>query len=163
MWIEGICNLKSELCELLQERFVRHHFEDAVGADGLVFNHRLQPGPATTRNATPRPEPVAVPAKIEGAPATADGRTRPDRGATRRERVTPAVRTLRRRLEEIERQIHDLEARLQAFAEALSDPELYKDGDRVRTVSTGRKSAEEQVAWLMREWEALSVELSAHE
>jgi protein subunit release factor A len=73
------------------------------------------------------------------------------------------VRTLRRRLEEIERQIHDLEARLREFAEVLSDPELYKDGDRVRTVATERKTAEEQVAWLMREWEELSVELSAHE
>jgi protein subunit release factor A len=73
------------------------------------------------------------------------------------------VRELRRRLEDIERQIHALEARLRDFAETLSDPELYKDGERVRAVATERKSAEEQVAWLMREWEELSVELSAHE
>jgi protein subunit release factor A len=73
------------------------------------------------------------------------------------------MKTLRRRLEEIERQIHDLEDRMRGFAETLSDPELYKDGDRVRTVATERKSAEERVAWLMREWEELSVELSAHE
>jgi hypothetical protein len=33
----------------------------------------------------------------------------------------------------------------------------------VRTVATERKTAEDQVAGLMREWEALSVELSAHE
>lgn len=40
-----------ELVELLRETFAAYHFADAVGPDGLVFNHRLQPGPATTRNA----------------------------------------------------------------------------------------------------------------
>jgi DNA mismatch repair ATPase MutS len=28
-----------------------HHFSDAVEAEGLVFDHRLRRGPATTRNA----------------------------------------------------------------------------------------------------------------
>jgi ATP-binding cassette subfamily F protein 3 len=115
---------------------------------------------ATTRSVV---TPPASPRRAEETPAPAGPRTRSEGGPSRRERVTPAVRTLRRRLEEIERQIHDLEERLRAFAETLSDPELYKDGDRVRTVATERKSAEEQVAWLMREWEAVSVELSAHE
>lgn len=40
-----------ELVELLRETFDAYHFGDAVGAEGLVFDHRLQPGPATTRNA----------------------------------------------------------------------------------------------------------------
>ena len=115
---------------------------------------------ATTRSVvTPPP----APRRAEEPPAPAGPRLRPEGGQSRRERVTPAVKTLRRRLEEIERQIHDLEDRLRAFAEALSDPELYKDGDRVRTVATERKSAEERVAGLMREWEEVSVELSAHE
>ena len=70
---------------------------------------------------------------------------------------------MRRRLGEIERQIHDLEERLRGLSEALGDPDLYRDGDRVRTVATERKTAEAHVAWLMREWEELSVELSAHE
>ncbi|HMH53935.1 MAG TPA: ABC-F family ATP-binding cassette domain-containing protein [Candidatus Acidoferrum sp.] len=115
---------------------------------------------ATTRSVvTPPP----APRRAEEPPAPAGPRPRPEGGQSRRERVTPAVKTLRRRLEEIERQIHDLEDRLREFAEALSDPELYKDGDRVRTVATERKSAEERVAGLMREWEEVSVELSAHE
>ena len=109
------------------------------------------------------PEPPTAPRRVEETPAPAGSRQRPGGGQSRRERVTPAMKTLRRRLEEIERQIHDLEDRMRGFAEALSDPELYKDGDRVRTVATERKSAEERVAWLMREWEELSVELSAHE
>jgi ATP-binding cassette subfamily F protein 3 len=119
---------------------------------------------ATTRPATAPPaEPAAVSLRAKETSVPADRRQRLDRGAKERPRATPAVRALRRRLEEIERQIHALEARLREFAEALSDPELYKDGDRVRTVATERKTAEQQVAWLMREWEELSVELSAHE
>jgi ATP-binding cassette subfamily F protein 3 len=104
----------------------------------------------------------AITRMVDDGPAPAD-RRRSDRGDARPGRATSGVRQLRRRLEEIERQIHDVEERLREFAEVLSDPELYKDGDRVRIVATERKTAEEQVAWLMREWEELSVELSAHE
>jgi ATP-binding cassette subfamily F protein 3 len=119
---------------------------------------------ATTRSVVASP-PEPPPALRRGADTSAPAgpRQRTDGGRSGRERPTPAVKTLRRRLEEIERQIRDLEARLREFAEVLSDPALYKDGDRVRTVATERKSAEERVAWLMREWEELSVELSAHE
>ena len=39
----------------------------------------------------------------------------------------------------------------------LGDPGLYADGERVRAVITqSARSAEEQVAWLMREWEELA-------
>lgn len=41
----------AELVELLRERYAAHHFSDDVGPGGLVFDHRLRPGPATTRNA----------------------------------------------------------------------------------------------------------------
>jgi len=118
---------------------------------------------ATARAAesTPARSPE-LPARPSPAPATAPADQR-SRVEGRRGQASAAVRALRRRLEEVERQIHDLEERLRQFAEALSDPELYKDGDRVRALATERKTAEDQVAWLMREWEELSVELSAHE
>ena len=77
--------------------------------------------------------------------------------------MTAEVRKLRARLTEVERQIHELEARLEEIGAALADPTLYTDGDRVRAITSERKSAEERVAWLMREWEDLSTELSAHE
>ena len=73
------------------------------------------------------------------------------------------MRELRRRLEEVETQIHSLEARLQELEAALADPGVYGDGERVRTLARERRSAEEQVAWLMREWESLSESLAAHE
>lgn len=40
-----------ELVDLLPDRYSALHFGDAIGPDGLTFDHRLRPGPATTRNA----------------------------------------------------------------------------------------------------------------
>ena len=40
-----------ELVDMLDGEFAPYHFTDAIGAGGLVFDFRLQPGPATTRNA----------------------------------------------------------------------------------------------------------------
>ncbi len=78
-------------------------------------------------------------------------------------RVSREVREIRRRLEEVEGQIHALEARLDQLGRALADPALYADGERARAVALERKSAEERVAWLLREWEALSEALTTHE
>lgn len=70
---------------------------------------------------------------------------------------------MRKRLEEVERQIHALEIRLREIGEALGDPALYADGERARAVTGERKAAEAEVAWLMHEWEELSTALVAHE
>jgi hypothetical protein len=40
-----------ELVELASDRYEPYHFGDSVGSDGLVFDHRLQRGPSTSRNA----------------------------------------------------------------------------------------------------------------
>jgi hypothetical protein len=40
-----------ELVELMRDTYAAVHFGDATGPEGLVFDHRLLPGPATTRNA----------------------------------------------------------------------------------------------------------------
>jgi ATP-binding cassette subfamily F protein 3 len=77
--------------------------------------------------------------------------------------VTKEVRELRKRLAEVETQIHALEARLREIGEALGDPALYADGERARVTTAERRRAEEQVAWLMHVWEELSAALSAHE
>ena len=73
------------------------------------------------------------------------------------------MRELKRRVEELERQIHALEQRIAEIGNLLTNPRLYADGDRVREVSRERKAAEEQISGLMREWESLSTELAAHE
>jgi transposase len=72
------------------------------------------------------------------------------------------VKRLQRRLQELEQEIHRLEARLREIGEALGDPALYTDGERARAVTAERTAAEEQVAWLLGEWEALSTELAGH-
>jgi len=77
--------------------------------------------------------------------------------------VTAEVRKLRARLTEVERQIHEVEARLDDIGAALADPRLYTDGERVRAITGERKNAEERVAWLMREWEELSTALAGHD
>ena len=69
--------------------------------------------------------------------------------------LTQAVRELRTRLEEVEKQIHALEGRLRELGVALGDP--------ARAVTAERRRAEERVAWLMHEWEELSAALAAHE
>ena len=40
-----------DLVDFLREWYAPYHFGDAIGPDGLVFDHRLQLGPATTRTA----------------------------------------------------------------------------------------------------------------
>ena len=40
-----------ELVDLLPDVYSAHHFGDELGPDGLEFDYRLRPGPATTRNA----------------------------------------------------------------------------------------------------------------
>jgi ATP-binding cassette, subfamily F, member 3 len=96
---------------------------------------------------------------------TAPPSPEPARPAVRLVKKKPSaeVKELRRRVEEVERKIQGLEARMAEIGAALSDPRIYLNGDRVRAVSSERKIAEEEMTGLMREWEALSTALSAHE
>ncbi len=101
-------------------------------------------------------------------PTSSPARREQSQRASRKEaskggRVTQAVRELRTRLEEVEKQIHALEGRLRELGVALGDPALYADGARARAVTAERRRAEERVAWLMHEWEELSAALAAHE
>jgi ATP-binding cassette subfamily F protein 3 len=95
-------------------------------------------------------EAVAVP-----APAPPPS-TRPTR---LRRASSTGVKALQRRVEEVEAQIQGLESRLREITALLSDPTLYVDGVRARAVTSERKSAEEQVAGLLREWETLTTAL----
>ena len=74
---------------------------------------------------------------------------------------TARSRPSRRASATVEAQIHEMEARLQEIGLALADPDLYRDGDRARDIAQARRDTEERVAWLMKEWEDLSVRLSA--
>ena len=123
-------------------------------------------------NGSADPTPLAAPSRGDvTATSRGDDPTRSRRDVSgrrgessgRRRRVDPEVRELRRRLGEVERRVEELEAKLAEIAEALADPALYADGERARAVAHERKSAEEQLAWSMREWEEISTALAAHE
>jgi ATP-binding cassette, subfamily F, member 3 len=114
--------------------------------------------------------PRAVRREGNGSAAPAAGPT-PSVGGERRDkssrpakkRLSSEVRALRRRLDEVEKRVHEMETRLAEMSAALSDPALYADGERARVVTQERNAAEQQLAWLMREWEELSTALAAHE
>ena len=116
---------------------------------------------AAESSTAPAPRLPAAPS-VPTRPVPAPRANRPE-ASKRTGKVAKDVRELRRRLEDVERQIHALEARLAEIGERLGDPAFYADSERVRAVAAERKSAEEQVTWLMREWEQLSTALAAHE
>jgi ATP-binding cassette subfamily F protein 3 len=104
---------------------------------------------------------AAEPAAAAPPPVAPAAAAKPER--RRKSRVDPEVRAMRRRLTELEEKIHALEGRLRELETALGDPSLYQDGERVRAVSAERRQAQEQVAWLLHEWEELSTALVGHE
>jgi len=87
------------------------------------------------------------------------GRAGSGRGS--RKGLEREIKTIKERLEAIETQIAAMERRLEEIGLALADPDLYRDGARAREIAQSRKDAEQQVAWLMKEWEELSLRLSA--
>ena len=121
-----------------------------AGASAPPAETAARPAPETARPASPG-APAGTP------PSPPDGRAR------RRPRVDSAVRERRRRLDVLEAEIHATEGRLEDLGRALADPALYADGERVRAVTLERQQAEQQVAWLLHEWETLSESLAAHE
>jgi ATP-binding cassette, subfamily F, member 3 len=116
---------------------------------------------AASAAAPKRPVAVATP------PGVASPAPRHDAAAAgvrlRKAKPSSEVKALRKRLDEVEKQIHQLEARISEIGATLSDPRLYANGDRVREATSERKSVEEQVAGLLREWEELSTALAGHE
>ena len=110
---------------------------------------------AAPSNPTPPVAPPASPPKERGGIASP-----PERARTRRKDLAREIDSIRNRLKAVEVQIHELEARLAEIGLALADPELYRDGGRAREAAQARKETEERVAWLMKEWEELSLRLS---
>ena len=70
------------------------------------------------------------------------------------------IKAIKIRLGAVEAQIQELEARQQEIGLALADPDLYRDGQKAREIAQSRKETEDRVAWLMKEWEELSLRLS---
>jgi len=108
---------------------------------------------APIERAPASPEPAAPRERVVGAGAG-------ERKRHRRKDLEREIEGIRARLGTVEGQIQALEARLAEMAVALADPALYRDGGRAREAAQTRKETEERVAWLMKEWEELSLRLS---
>ena len=80
--------------------------------------------------------------------------------ADSRKAIDREIKAIKIRLTAVEAQIQELEARQQEIGLALADPDLYRDGQKAREIAQSRKETEERVAWLMKEWEELSLRLS---
>ena len=155
-----INRLATKVVEVRDGRLVTHlgGYDDyqAALADGPA-GASAPPAETAARRAPETARPAERGAPAGTPPSPPDGRAR------RRPRVDSAVRERRRRLDALEAEIHATEARLEDLGRALADPALYADGERVRAVTLERQQAEEQVAWLLHEWETLSESLAAHE
>ena len=75
-----------ELVDLLPTLYTPYHFGDSAGPEGLTFDHKLQPGPATSRNA------ITL-LRLYGAPERLVQRATERAAALDRQRgITPASR-----------------------------------------------------------------------
>jgi len=110
----------------------------------------------TAKERPPAPDAATSVGAAPSRPAAPSRRREP------RRRADGEVRKLQKQLEDIERRIAELESRLGALAETLAAPDLYRDADRARAAVSDQKNAQEEIAWLMREWEELSTELGSH-
>jgi ATP-binding cassette subfamily F protein 3 len=108
-------------------------------------------------------EPGAMHRAATSVPEARSERRRDKAARPGKTRASAEVRELRRRLDEVEKRVHEMEKKLADITDALADPALYAEGDRARAVVHERKAVEEQLAWLMREWEEISTALAAHE
>ncbi len=158
-----INRLATTVVEIIRGTLTRHpgNYDDYLAAKS---RGALESTPAMKPGRLLRSERRSLGTPPTSSPARREQSQRASRKeASKGGRVTQAVRELRTRLEEVEKQIHALEGRLRELGVALGDPALYADGARARAVTAERRRAEERVAWLMHEWEELSAALAAHE
>jgi ATP-binding cassette subfamily F protein 3 len=144
----------------------RGHLTTHLGSYDDYLAHK------STAAEPPRPKaPGSVGKRADAVPRTPAEEARPRRGSRPETAGSPPrqkarslereIKSIRSRLGTVEAQIHEMEARLQEIGLALADPDLYRDGQRARDIAQARKDTEERVAWLMKEWEELSLRLSA--
>ena len=118
---------------------------------------------------------LAKQATPEAAPAEVDPKKpkpRPDKPQTKAERIAEREATrargkrlssARKKLAKIEADIADCEQQLEAISHKLGNPEIYKDGDRMREIDNERSETQANVDSLYRDWERYAAEIEAME
>jgi len=118
------------------------------------------------RKAQPETAPAVTPRVAAGGPAAGPASKPPQKPQQKkiqppRKALDREIKAIKARLQVVETQISTMERRLEEISLSLADPDLYRDGERARQIAQARKDAEGQVAWLMKEWEDLSLQLAA--
>jgi ATP-binding cassette, subfamily F, member 3 len=101
----------------------------------------------------------AAPAQTAGATPAATDRERKRREAEIRQERYKIVHPLQKKLEKIEKNIADREARKAALEEVMVDPEQYKGPEKIREVNAAYKEVGEKLQDLYHEWGKISEEL----
>ena len=132
---------------------------DAVADETLsVERHRLVQRPGDYNDylaATAAQPPAAEPAKPKPKPPPRQAETRPapqPRSSARR----PPQRLVRR-IRELEERIATLEEEVAALEHDLADPAVATDRDLVSHAAAQHRAKQEELSWLMREWEEASM------
>ena len=124
--------------------------EQGIGAGGQGSGEL-----AASRNTAP----AAPPRDEQPSPAGSKPRGKEERRAVAeaRQRKSRELAPLRARLAEVETEIGKAERRIQDLTDQMANPELYRDGERVREVARERKALQDQVASLYGKWEELAM------
>jgi ATP-binding cassette subfamily F protein 3 len=98
-------------------------------------------------------------AALQGSPVPAQT-ARPVRHAPKKESASkPKRRFPYRKVEELEQEIAECESRLRELEELMADPQLYRDGERVKSVTKDFETGKAELARLYEHWEE-AVELN---
>jgi ATP-binding cassette subfamily F protein 3 len=109
-----------------------------------------------------RDDPRTGPPQAEQPPlSSAKARSKEQRRAAAEasQRRSQELAPLKARLAEVETEIEKAEARIQGLTDQMANPELYRDGERVREVARERKALQDQVASLYGKWEELAMRI----
>ena len=132
-----------------------------VNGAGPVYRAETKRRESTRGSAVHESPPDGVSAgAISGPPHVKSSRNEAGDSKKANKAIDREIKAIKVRLSAVETQIQELEARQQEIGLALADPDLYRDGQKAREIAQSRKETEERVAWLMKEWEELSLRLS---
>jgi ATP-binding cassette subfamily F protein 3 len=123
------------------------------------------PAPAKARAGEARAKPQPDAAGAEKAPAPEAPPAKPGkaaRAARQRDRERRKARDKgARRIAQLEAEIQTHESQLEQLAWKLGDPEVFRDGDRVRALEAERTQLQSQIDELYQEWERRQTEVEA--
>ena len=133
----------------------------AAGSHNTEGRAASLPGPKLSAAGGREPSREPAVSGQRSAVSTPKPRTRETKRAEAeaRQHKSRVAAPLRARLKELESEITQAEARIQALTDQMANPDLYKDGDRAREVARERKALEEQVRSLYGKWEELALRL----